>query len=76
MCVHGAFEDTQHFLISCTRYTNLRQELFNVNRVTPMYHTSFNVFLFGSQELSDSDNRQIFLAVQDFLVKSKRFEVI
>ena len=76
ICVCGAREDTQHFLMSCTRYTNLRQEV--VNRVTPVSQPSLNVFLFGSQELSDSDsdNRQIFFAVQDFLTKSKRFEVI
>ena len=74
ICVCAAREDTQHFLISCTRYTTLRQEL--VNRVTPVFQPSLNVFLFGSQELSDSDNRQIFLAIQEFLTKSKRFEMI
>ena len=74
ICVCGAREDTQHFLMSCTRYTTLRQEL--VNRVTPVFQPSLNVFLFGSQELSDSDSRQIFLAVQEFLTKSKRFEMI
>ena len=57
-----------------TKHLTLRQEL--VNRVTPVFQPSLNVFLFGSQELSDSDNRQIFLAVQEFLTKSKRFEMI
>ena len=59
--------------MSYTRYTNLRQEL--VNRVTPLFQSSSNVFLIGIQELSDSDNRKISLAVQDTLTK-KRFEVI
>ena len=35
ICVYGAREDTQHFLMSCTRYTTLRQEL--VNTVTPVF---------------------------------------
>ena len=53
--------------------TQLRQEL--VNKVTPACQPSLNVPLFGSQELSNSANKQIFLTVQDYLVKSKRFEV-
>ena len=36
-----------------------------------MYKLHSNVLLF---ELCDADNRQIFLAVHDFLVKSKRLE--
>ena len=59
---------------TCNMCAQRRQEL--VNRVTPVFQPSLNVFLFGSQELSDSDNRQIFLAVQKFLTKSKRFEMI
>ena len=38
ICVCWAREDTQHFLMSCTRYTNLREEL--VNRVTPVFRPS------------------------------------
>ena len=73
MCVCGALKITQQFSMSWTRFTNLRQE--HVDTVTPMYQPSLNVLL-GSQKLSNSDHRQIFLAVQDFLVKSKRFEMI
>ena len=58
LCNCGAFEDTHHFLLSCTRYSILRQEL--VNKVTPVCHPSLNVLLFGSQELSDSANKHIF----------------
>ena len=53
ICICGAYKDTQHFLMSCTRYTNLRQEF--VNRVTPVFKPSLNVLLFDSQELSNSD---------------------
>ena len=73
LCICRAFKDTHHFLLSYTRYPLLRQEF--VDKVTPVCYTSLNVLLFGSQELSDSANKQIFLAVQEFLIKSKRFEV-
>ena len=46
-----------------------------VNKVTPVFQPSLNVLLFGSQELSNSANKQICLAVQDYLVKYKSFEV-
>ena len=55
LCVCGSYEDAQHFLLSCTRYTILRQEL--VNKVTPVHQPSLNVILFGSQELSNSANK-------------------
>ena len=73
VCVCGSFEDAQHFLLSCTRYTILRQEL--VNKVSHVCQPPLNVHMFGSQELSNSADKQIVLAVQDFSVKSKCFEV-
>ena len=73
LCACGSFKDTQHFLLSCTRYAVPRQEL--VNKVTPICQLSLNVHLYGNQEPSNSTNKQIFLAVQEYLIKSKRFEV-
>ena len=73
LCASGSFEDTNHFLLSCPRYAVLRQEL--VNKITPICQLSLNVLLFGNQELAYSLNKQIFLSVQEFLIKSKRFEV-
>ena len=73
LCACGSFEDTQHFLLSCTRYAVRRQEL--ANKVTPICQLSINVLLYGNQELSNSTNKQIFLAVQEYLIKSKCFEV-
>ena len=67
LCVCG------YFLFSCTRYANLQQEL--LNKTIPLCQSSLNVFLNGDRELSDSTNKQIFLAVQDFLIKTERFEV-
>ncbi|MCG8047067.1 MAG: reverse transcriptase domain-containing protein, partial [Candidatus Thiodiazotropha endolucinida] len=71
LCVCGAIETTQHFLFSCTRYTHLRQDLYT--ELQPICQPSLDVLLFGNHELSDSNNKQIFLAVQEFIIKTKRF---
>ena len=34
-----------------------------------------DVFLFGNEELSTEQNKNIFLAVQNFVLKTKRFQV-
>ena len=34
---------------------------------------SMNLLIFGSDELNEEQNKQIFLLVQKFLIKSKRF---
>lgn len=73
LCVCRAVEDTNHFLFHCERFYNLRQELFN--KIIHICQPTINILLFGSEQLSDTENRQIFLAVQEFLVKTKRFEI-
>ena len=71
LCECGAVEDTKHFLLECHRYRNLRVELNNtISLICP---PTLNILLHGSSELTDSDNKKIFLAVHDFIVKSKRF---
>ena len=63
-------------IISCLtfeRFYNLRQELFN--KIISICQPSLNILLFGSEQLTDFENRQIFIAVQEFLLKSKRFDV-
>ena len=73
LCFCGALEDTNHFLFNCGRFHNLRQELFN--KIIQICQPTLDILLFGSEQLSEIENRQIFLAVQEFLVKSKRFEI-
>ena len=70
LCICGVVEDTDHYLFECERFNNLRQELFN--SVSHICQPTIDVFLNDSHELTDQKNKQIFLAVQDFIVKSKR----
>ena len=37
---------------------------------------TLKILPFGSEQLTDIENRQIFIAVQQFLIKSKRFEIV
>ena len=73
LCVCGAVEDTNHFLFNCHRFHNLRQDLFAT--VTPVCQPISNILLYGSERLTYNENQQVFLAVQNFLIKSKRFEI-
>ena len=73
MCVCGAIEDTNHFLLKCNRFSNQRQEMLDT--VTHIHTPTLNVLLYGRQELNEMQNQQIFTAVQNFILKSKRFEI-
>ena len=73
LCTCGSVEDTHRFLFSCYRNTNLRVELFE--KIVPICTPTLGVLLFGNCELSSVENKKIFLAVQAFLLKSKRFQI-
>ena len=70
-CICGLTESTTHYLFHSPRYTAQRQ----------MYITSINVpinltteiLLFGSPKLAPNQNVELFLAVQKFVIRSKRF---
>ena len=70
-CECGEIEDTEHYLLNCNLYQNLREELLNT--VTTYCQPTLNVLLYGNANLSDSENKTIFSAVQEFILKTKRF---
>ena len=72
-CACGAVEDTYHYLFVCNHLSNLRQELLNT--VSMICQRTLNVLLFGNDELSMQQNSNIFLAVQNFVLKTKRFQI-
>ena len=74
LCVCRAVGDTNHFLCNCHPFHNVGQDLFAT--VSPVCQPTSNVLLYGSEHLTHNENKQIFLAVQDFLIKSKRFEIV
>ena len=71
-CTCGDIEDTHHFLFVCQQYTDLRQDL--LNSVSDICQPNLNVLLCGDITLTFVQNKQIFKAVQEFIIKSKRFE--
>ena len=70
-CECGEIEDTEHYLLNCNLYQNLREVLLNT--VTTYCQPTLNVLLYGNANLSDSENKTIFSAVQKFILKTKRF---
>ena len=68
----GDIEDTHHFLFVCHQYTDLRRDL--LNSVSDICQPNLNVLLCGDKTLTFVQNKQIFKAVQEFIIKSKRFE--
>ena len=71
-CVCGSIEDTHLYLFVCQQFANLRREL--LNSVSDICHPNLNVLLHGDPSLSFDKNKKIFQAVQDFIMKTKRFE--
>ena len=70
-CECGAVEDNKHFLFECEQFNLLRQEL--IDTVSLICQPNLNNLLHGSENLTNDENEKIFLAVQEFIIKSKRF---
>ena len=71
-CTCGDIEDTHHILFVCHQFTDLRRDL--TNSVSDICQPNLNVLLCGDTSLTFDQNKQIFKAVQEFRIKSKRFE--
>ena len=71
-CDCGAIEDTRHFLLECIRFNDLRQDM--ADTISLLCNPTLNTLLYGNIELTNEENEWVFLAVQEFLIKSKRFE--
>ena len=70
-CAFGQVESTSRFLISCKKYTDLRNKLiYTINYPVTI---DLNLLLKGSDTLSVGQNIDIFIKVQNCILKSKRF---
>ena len=65
-------EDNHYFSFVCHQFTDLKRDL--VNSVSDICQPNLNVLLCGDMSLTFDPNKQIFKAVQEFIIKSKRFE--
>ena len=71
LCECGAVEDTDHFFLRCNRYRNLREDL--LNKISTFCPPTLDIILYGNADISVNENKQIALAAQDFILKTKRF---
>ena len=72
LCQCGEVESAEHYLMTCNRYTLIRDKLLtDVNRLGV---ASIKLFLFGDNSLTTEQNKSIFTAVQSFIISSNRFK--
>ena len=71
-CICGSLEDIHHYLLVCYQYTNIRRELLTT--VSGICNPTLNVLLYGDPSLSLEQNKYIVKIVQDFILKSNRFQ--
>ena len=71
-------EDTSHFLLHCSSYSQIRSKLFDTVRsilnkynLTDLLNDS-QVLLYGHSQVAQNDNRSIILATADFVMETKR----
>ena len=71
-CSCGGFESKYHYLFTCPKYANHR------NRYLPhnLQNYSTNDLLYDKENLSQHDNESLFLQVQEYIIKSGRFNPI
>ena len=68
-CDCGGFESSYHFFFICPRYIGIRNTyLSNI-----LQSHSTNEILFGKETASVNENEILFLKVQDYIIKSRRF---
>jgi hypothetical protein len=64
-------ENAEHFFFVCKRYQIERRDLFLATRV--FHPLSAHKLLFGNENLTDEENGLIFLEVQKYIKRTKRF---
>jgi hypothetical protein len=70
-CICGSTESTAHYLFHCLRYTAQRQ--MYINSINVPINLTTEILLFGSPKLAPNQKVELFLAVQKFVICSKRF---
>ena len=65
LCLCGAIEDSKHFLLTCDRYTDLRQVL--LENILPFCERTLDTLLCGNSELSGTENKLMFLQYKSLL---------
>ena len=71
-CEMSIIVEDEFYLLECQRHTAVRTEM--INRISRFCTPSLNCILLGDTELNYNNNSYIFLAVQKFILDSKRFQ--
>ena len=72
LCICGRPETTKHYLLDCNRYNNLRQEM--MQSISQLCEPTLNALLYGVTDLSDETNRQLFIIIQEYILRTKRYQ--
>ncbi len=71
-CACGANAETaKHYLIECTRYENIRNDM--ISEIPNGFELSLKTILEGDDRKSEKDNEALFKATTKFITKSNRF---
>ena len=68
----GRPETTKHYLFECNRFNNLPQEM--MQSIFQLCEPTMNALLYGVTDLSDETNRQLFMIIQEYIIRTKRFQ--
>ena len=68
-CGHP-YEDHAHYFFDCPRYQHLR-DLYN--EIDPKIEKDTRTFLYGSREVGNDSNANLFATITKYISKSKRF---
>jgi hypothetical protein len=71
MCGHS-YEDSEHFLLRCNRYADLRGTM--INTIGDIGEVSVDNLLHGNEDLTPAQNRLIYRAAQTFIDSTHRLD--
>ena len=73
LCNCGETEDPFHFFFECNQYNLIRRDMLAC--ISAICNPNLNILLHGNDGLSEEQNLNIFMAVHNFIIKSKRFSL-
>ena len=73
LCVCGSVESTNHYLLNCTIYAQIRQEM--LDSLSAFCDPTLRTLLYGDPSATTHQNKAIMLCVQEFIIKSGRFKI-
>ena len=73
LCNCGEIEDPFHFFFECNQYNLIRRDMLTC--ISAICNPNLNILLHGNDGLSEEQILNIFTAVHNFIIKSKRFSL-